>query len=1151
MTSDKRQAIIAEFEKVFGESQHIPRQVFEEVFEALDLDLPIGSLDAFLDASAIQGTGHIPYKLFIDWIFEGTESASFCPDFPDRISSSADLEYIYQIGSGVYGSVYACKDIRSGGIVAVKHMAGIFKDFQDAQRLLNEIRVLRFLKSCPHENLICLLDILPPSHPDFDDIFLVMPMGGISLHAHIYMAAAGGRDKHCCAFTEEQCGNILYQILCGLFHLHSANILHRDLKPSNILLDENDKLVICDMGLVSCVEDPIVGKTEYVVTRWYRAPEVILSANASSSMDIWAVGCVLCEMIARAPIFPGSSFEDQLVKIISIIGTPSEACLSVLTTDALNRFKKIDKCKKQPWSAIFRGISRDLEDLLDRMLDFDCTRRWNAIRCLHHQCVQKFGAHREPTPAQQRLNWATCALTEQSLRSQVYIECSKHRPNILERDMELITKRRAYEIIRQELPKVLPPRLLDSLELGTCDVTTWISKMGMLAKEGFSWESDSFEKILDMIGTRLRKASASISEQSDVIAVSIQLLQEAVSRLPELRAVLKAHSCTREVFMPYLEKLLAASSAYPHTATIENALATLLQDVGALKYYSNSAEKSGQLHVLTSDDTLTILTILRGLLHHSHHFAWDCACEPWPIPHVVQCLGHDTAAAQEQAAGLLRNLSSAHCWGLKELIGASGAVPLLVILLGRGVPAVQEQAAGALRCLATSDASVGKIIAEAGAIIPLVNLLESPILALREEAAGALWNIVKQGYASEVCAAGALLKLEKLEVGNALPIDVQAYGLRSLLLVSHERSDGAAERTDIDSTPGMDYTSMDSIGEVLRGGDMVLVKGSFVVELYRKGGLISRRQDMPPQAFWSATELMSCPLDLLWILAVSYCWITPAHPDPDGIQLRILACALEKLGASSMVHDSGLRYVAVFFDFCCQYQHPRTDAEAESFGRAKDNMNFFYTHQQSTVWMLTDVPVGVEKYHNRGWPTFERAISTMTKNPSKALDFGLLPTGWMELGAFPLLSYENIVQTCSASRNAPITPEGFHALIETKRFVNGSDRDMVARKYERTFHEVMDGVRELDMRSLRWCDADILQLQKALPSCRRLEILRLDCNEITDEGAAGLARTITAAGLPRLQVLSMKLNSIGGLARESLREAWHREGKYAWQLRFD
>ncbi len=118
------------------------------------------------------------------------------------------------------------------------------------------------------------------------------------------------------------------QILRGLKYLHSANVIHRDLKPSNILVNKNCDLKICDFGLARGFrsqdqEDPNL--TDYVVTRWYRAPEVVLLASEyTKAIDVWSVGCILCELVGRKALFTGKDHLDQIKKIIEIIGMPGE-----------------------------------------------------------------------------------------------------------------------------------------------------------------------------------------------------------------------------------------------------------------------------------------------------------------------------------------------------------------------------------------------------------------------------------------------------------------------------------------------------------------------------------------------------------------------------------------------------------------------------------------------------------------------------------------------------------------------------------------------------------------------------------------------------------------------------------------------------------
>lgn len=95
--------------------------------------------------------------------------------------------------------------------------------------------------------------------------------------------------------------------------MHSCNIIHRDIKPSNILLDKKCNVKICDFGLCRGFNDENENKTDYVVTRWYRAPEVILNASDySKPVDIWSIGCIFAELMYRTVLFPGENYLDQI-----------------------------------------------------------------------------------------------------------------------------------------------------------------------------------------------------------------------------------------------------------------------------------------------------------------------------------------------------------------------------------------------------------------------------------------------------------------------------------------------------------------------------------------------------------------------------------------------------------------------------------------------------------------------------------------------------------------------------------------------------------------------------------------------------------------------------------------------------------------------
>ena len=165
------------------------------------------------------------------------------------------------VGHGAYGVVVAALDASSGKKVAIKKVGKAFEDAIDAKRILREILLM---KKLVHENIIRIVDILPPPSDaeEFDDIYIVQDLMETDLHRIIYSRQA---------LTIEHIQYFMYQILRGLKYIHSANVLHRDLKPSNLLLNSNCDLKICDFGLARGLEDDQAGVlTEYVVTRWYR-----------------------------------------------------------------------------------------------------------------------------------------------------------------------------------------------------------------------------------------------------------------------------------------------------------------------------------------------------------------------------------------------------------------------------------------------------------------------------------------------------------------------------------------------------------------------------------------------------------------------------------------------------------------------------------------------------------------------------------------------------------------------------------------------------------------------------------------------------------------------------------------------------------------
>uniref|UniRef100_A0A8D3DVH7 Mitogen-activated protein kinase n=1 Tax=Scophthalmus maximus TaxID=52904 RepID=A0A8D3DVH7_SCOMX len=213
------------------------------------------------------------------------------------------------IGEGAYGMVCSASDNVTSSRVAIKKISP-FEHQTYCQRTLREIKILlRF----HHENIIGINDILRARHIDnMRDVYIVQTL----METDLYKLLKSQRlsNDHVCYF--------LYQILRGLKYIHSANVLHRDLKPSNLLINTTCDLKICDFGLARIADpehDHTGFLTEYVATRWYRAPEIMLNSKGySKSIDIWSVGCILAEMLSNKPIFPGKHYLDQLNHILAL-----------------------------------------------------------------------------------------------------------------------------------------------------------------------------------------------------------------------------------------------------------------------------------------------------------------------------------------------------------------------------------------------------------------------------------------------------------------------------------------------------------------------------------------------------------------------------------------------------------------------------------------------------------------------------------------------------------------------------------------------------------------------------------------------------------------------------------------------------------------
>merc|ERR1712232_996602 len=224
--------------------------------------------------------------------------------------------------------------------------------------------------------------------------------------------------------------------------------------------------------------------------------------------------------------------------------------------------------------------------------------------------------------------------------------------------------------------------------------------------------------------------------------------------------------------------------------------------------------------------------------------------------------------------------------------------------------------------------------------------------------------------------------------------------------------------------------------------------------------------------------------------------MTAQHPDPDGEQLATYLVPALRLFLKDRIWCPGAE-AAVFLDWCSLPQEPRTAEEFAQFKCALKTINVWYAHQSTLVWMLTRAPATITEYNARGWPTFERALSSLIHDSAGVLDLGgIQATDFEQVDSE--MTYSDLVYTCTLKRNAPQAPIEFANTLATKTFTNGADRGFVAQKYAETFLVVVGCAVKLEFTDLRWDDVEVRELANVVPFSNRLQELNLSTNNITD-----------------------------------------------------
>ncbi|CAC5409852.1 cyclin-dependent kinase 7-like [Mytilus californianus] len=291
-------------------------------------------------------------------------------------------EKIDFLGEGQFATVYKAKDLETGNIVAVKKIkVGTREEAADGinRTALREIKLLQELK---HHHIIGLQDVF--GHRS--NVSLVFDFMDTDLEIII--------KDNTIVLTPGHIKSYILQTLKGLEYLHHHWILHRDLKPNNLLINDQGLLKLGDFGLAKFFGSPSRVYTNQVVTRWYRCPELLFGARQyGTGVDMWAVGCILAELLLRVPFLPGDSDLDQLSRIFQMLGTPSDETWASMKD--LPDYVKFKVFPGYDLKDVFIAATEDLLCLMKKLLAMDPLQRCSATESLK---MDYFSNKPPPTP---------------------------------------------------------------------------------------------------------------------------------------------------------------------------------------------------------------------------------------------------------------------------------------------------------------------------------------------------------------------------------------------------------------------------------------------------------------------------------------------------------------------------------------------------------------------------------------------------------------------------------------------------------------------------------------------------------------------------------------------------------------------------------
>uniref|UniRef100_A0A3Q3GJK5 non-specific serine/threonine protein kinase n=1 Tax=Labrus bergylta TaxID=56723 RepID=A0A3Q3GJK5_9LABR len=292
-----------------------------------------------------------------------------------------------QLGDGTYGSVLMGRSNESGELVAIKRMKRKFYSWEECMNL----REVKSLKKLNHANVVKLKEVIREN----DHLYFVFEY----MKENLYQLMKDRENK---MFSENEIRNIMFQVLSGMVFVHKHGFFHRDMKPENLLCMGPELVKIADFGLAREIRSK-PPYTDYVSTRWYRAPEVLLrSSTYSSPIDLWAVGCIMAELYTLRPLFPGNSEVDEVFKICQVLGTVKKADWpeGYQLASAMNF--RFPQCVPTHLKTLIPNASNEAIVLMKDLLQWDPKKRPTAVQALRYPYFQ-IGQILGPRPQSQNV----------------------------------------------------------------------------------------------------------------------------------------------------------------------------------------------------------------------------------------------------------------------------------------------------------------------------------------------------------------------------------------------------------------------------------------------------------------------------------------------------------------------------------------------------------------------------------------------------------------------------------------------------------------------------------------------------------------------------------------------------------------------------